>query len=380
MPRPRRRQLFELGGHWIAEEPGRSGLYHFWNDARTGRTRRESLGTANLERAKLALAAIVTERAPRSRNDALTVVLEKYFYEHTDKLPSADAARRAGANLLEALGALVKVGALDEAAQKKYAQWEADRGNSLAYATRNLGVLSAALRYAGLRLDIVTAESHLRDIWKIAAKPPRKAFVPSDEMLAQLWKAEMPDRLRRWLTISMLTACRPEAAIDLSPAARNRAAGTIDLNPAGRVQNKKHRPVVRVGPALRRALDALEKPSPKRNGGDRYVGYASVDSVDTALRRVCAELGGEFRRIGVYSFRHKENTVMRLARVPGEQRSLQMGHRRPDLRINDQYGDWDPDYLREACAALEAHFRRIQRLAKSHGIPTKERVRTKRAA
>lgn len=392
MPRPRARELFELGGHWIAEEPGRRGLYHFWNDARTGRTRRESLGTKDLEKAKLALAAIVTECRPKTRDSALTLVFEQYFTEQTDKLPSSNAARQAGSNLLGCLGEMTKVSALDLEAQKKYAKWEASRGNSLGYAARNLGVLSAALNHCGIKLEIVTSEAHLRDVWKVEAKARRAAFVPSDPMVAAIWRQKMPDRLRRFLLIMMTTACRPEASIDLAPCARNREAGTADLNPTGRVQNKKFRPVIRVGPLLRRSLDGWEKKQNPRAAGDRYVGYASVDSADTALARVCEALGGDFLKIGVYSIRHKANTVMRLAGVPGEERSLQMGHRRPDLRINDQYGEWDPSYLRKACAALEAWTRKIDRMArakpskvaehvaKSHGIPAKDRVRRKSAA
>ena len=64
MPRPRARRLFELGDQWIAKEPGRAGFYRFWNDIEIGRTRRESLGTTNIERAKEKLAEIIIKGAP----------------------------------------------------------------------------------------------------------------------------------------------------------------------------------------------------------------------------------------------------------------------------------------------------------------------------
>jgi len=93
--------------------------------------------------------------------------------------------------------------------------------------------------------------------------------------------------------------------------------------------------------------------------------------------------------MGVYSFRHKVNTIMRLAHVPAEQRSLQLGHRRPDLRTADGYGEWHPTYMREATAAIEAWTRRIlakakiierQKRANSHGIPTTTQGTRRKAA
>ena len=76
-------------------------------------------------------------------------------------------------------------------------------------------------------------------------KPARKLFEPSDAELARLLAARMSDSLRIWLLNSMATAGRPEAVLDLTPAARVRDRGLIDLNPEGRRQNKKYRPTVR---------------------------------------------------------------------------------------------------------------------------------------
>lgn len=58
---------------------------------------------------------------------------------------------------------------------------------------------------------------------------------------------------------------------------------------------------------------------------------ASVDSIDTALRRVCAKAEVSMPFLSVYSFRHRVVSVLRASKspyVPSEQISYQLGHRR----------------------------------------------------
>ena len=103
----------------------------------------------------------------------------------------------------------------------------------------------------------------------------------------------MPENLRRWILNSMATGGRPEAGLDLVPASRVRDLRLIDLNPEGRRQNKKYRATVRELAAQTRWLDRWEKEAANaaEMGEERlpqYCGYASVDSIDTALRRLGA--------------------------------------------------------------------------------------------
>jgi hypothetical protein len=104
MPRPRARNLFELGGQWIAKEPGSPFLHRFWTEPGTGRTRRASLRTQDLEVAKRLLAEIVLKGASKSQNTPLSAVLLDYFESRTDKLPSKKPARHAGRLMLSCRG------------------------------------------------------------------------------------------------------------------------------------------------------------------------------------------------------------------------------------------------------------------------------------
>lgn len=366
MPRPRARSLFELGGHWISTIPERESLYAFWTDTRNGGTRRRSLGTADIEQAKLKLAEIVLMGAPATAASPLSIIFENYFLARTDQLPSKEPARASGRLFLKHWGSSAKVSDISQDKLKDLAKKLAKKGNSLGYIARNFTVLSAALRHAGISQRVIFTEAHMRNVWKIAAKARRRPFIPTDHQLALILRQPMPEDLARWLLIEMTTGCRPEAAIDLAPAARIQEAQAIDLNPEGRVQNKKHRPILRCPKVLTVALNRWEKAGLDKHGG-KYCGYASVDSVDSALERVCKKVG--LGQMSVYSLRHKVTTVLRAAGVPSEQIARQLGHKRADTATSDLYGEFSPDFQKAATDALDAWVRRLRQLeiaTKSH--------------
>lgn len=376
MPRPRKHAIFELGGQWIGRE-GKSPFFHrFWTEPGSGRTRRASLGTADIEAAKRTLAEIVIANAPKSKSSPLSVVLERYFEERSDALPSADNARLAGRTLLSFFGAAVRVEALTEARQREFAKVSAAKGHSFAYISRNLSVLSAAMNHSKLEYEFIRKDT-LRK-WGIK-ELPRKAFVPTDDQLAALLSLDLTEDFRRWLIVALLTGARPEAVLDLTPAARNREAGLLDLNPEGRAQNKKHRPIVREPRALTAWLDCWES----RNGNDNdsdlgfhndwcgdisdrggsvvhYCAYGSVESVQSAIEGYRGGKNANTRnavklpRLSAYSARHKVATVLRSAGIPEDQIARQLGHKRDDVRVTAAYGEYAPDYLKPCADALDA--------------------------
>jgi integrase len=318
----------------------------------------------------LKLAEMALQGSPATPTTPLSIVLENYFVDRSDQLASAKMARYAGRLFLKNWGLRVRATDLTEERQKDLALDMAKAGMSLGHIARTMVVLAAAISHARLPIKIFASEAYMRDIWKIPAKAPRKVFVPSDEDAARIWREDMPENLRRWLLISMTTACRPEAAIDLSPQSRIRDAQAVDLNPPSRTQNKKHRPIVRAPRALTVAMDWWERAGLDMHDG-RFCGYASVDSADTALWRVAQRKTVNLPRISAYSWRHKLTTVMRAAGVPDDQISRQLGHKRPSQRTTDRYGEFSPDFQREATAAIEAWIRKIIKRSKSKEIALK---------
>jgi integrase len=375
MPRPRARPLFEFGDYWIAEEPGRPGLYCYRKDAALGRTRRISLGTKDIERAKAKLQELIAQGVSTPTNDYVASVLEKYFEERTDGKPSEKQTRNAGKIFLKCWDSNLRASELDEKRQKEFAEWCIAKSFRLSYAARNTGVLAAAIRHAGVSAPkIVTSENIMRERWNLNDPPPTQRFIPTDKELGRLLSAPMPERLFRWIIVQMATAGRPQTGVDLSPTMRVREARLVSLNPVNRRQNKKYRATIRECKTLRGWLDKWEKDGLDSYGGF-YCGYATIEGVKTALQALRNRKGVNLPKLSTYSFRHKVTSVLRAARVPEDQISQMLGHRRFHLRTTAGYGEWDPAYLKEAAAALDAWFQRVQKHSSralfSHGNPTR---------
>ena len=80
-----------------------------------------------------------------------------------------------------------------------------------------------------------------------------------------------------------------------------------------------------------------------------------------------------------YSIRHKVTTILRRYQVPSDQVNVQLGPRRPSNRTSDLYGEYEPNYLGEAAAAIDAFTISLQRFTKrslfySRGTPADEQT------
>jgi integrase len=394
MSRPRARPIFELGGQWIARDPGSPFLHRFWTEPGSRRTCRASLRTEDLEEAKRLLAEIVVKGSPKTTNAPLSAVLLDYFENRTDKLPSKKPARHAGRLMLACWGETVRVAAVTEAKQKEFAEKAIAKGNSLSYVSRNLSVLAAALTYAKIDHHVIFGKGPMVERWALQPKAPRRPFIPSDDEVSKLLALPLAEDFWRWLLISLLTGARPEAVLELTPSQRSRDPGLLDLNPDGRRQNKKHRPMVREPKTLAALLDSWEndmrKARLKREPSaltvdisiDRYCNYASVESVQTALERVRHKNSKKtvnLPRLSAYSFRHKVTTVLRKARLSEDEIGIQLGHRREAARTTAGYGEWDPDYLKGVADALDVWFAQLQAKLKTKTIIAVPAGKTPRA-
>jgi integrase len=372
MPRSRKAPLFELGGSWIAREPGRDGFWRFWNDPGAGRVRRSRLAADDLEAAKIELARLVVTAGEKTPDSLLAAVLAAYHEARTDHLPSAKAARIASRKVLAFLRPGATVADWTEARVKAFAAAEIGAGLSHAYVSRTLSVIAAAFRHARLTPPPYSLA------WVHAAVPggkaPRRVPIPTDAEIARLLSAPVPEPLFRWMLISLATGCRPEAALDLGPDQRR--DGLLDLNPPGRKQTKKWRPIVREPGALTAALNAWDAPGEAEGRPGRYVAYASVESVQTALQRASEGLG---IKVSAYSLRHKVTSVLRRAKREGVTEdgiAAQIGHKRANVRVTSGYGEFDPDYLDAESRALD---RWLQGLGYSRRNPANQNEREARS-
>ena len=148
--------------------------------------------------------------------------------------------------------------------------------------------------------------------------------------------------------IRLNTGCRGDAARDLQPFQIDWDAGLVMLNPAGRQQTKKFRPIVPLTDYLRGYLKGLGSVT-------RYVAWhgEKIDSIKTTWRSVrqAAELPTTFYP---KILRHTVGTELRRRGVPGWDVSGQLGHKKGESAgTTENYAKFDPAYMARAKEALD---------------------------
>lgn len=364
---------FRLGRYWIDRVAGSANWYRFWYDAGAGETRRRSLGTADIELAKVKLAAHVIKEGsgqPVEPKDALLIaVFNHYWEERSDKLRSKAQARCAGRYLLEFLGNDARVGAFSRKRQVQFLQALHARGFKASYISRLMSSVQAALNSAVAKdedddLGLLTRAHKIIYQPKAVAEvlnvpePEARRWQTDLGMIATFLDALTPEEefLRRWVIMLVGFCCRPEAALEASPYQLDRRHQLVHLNPQGRRQTKKYRPTIPVADALWSLLE--EWSTSERLSGYTLKNYPSKQW-DTARTR--ANLPPEFTPRAI---RHFMATELRHAhrrhgvpRVPLDEREMFMGHRRANT--NDMYGVYEPDYLDAAKTAVDAVLRAL---------------------
>lgn len=167
--------------------------------------------------------------------------------------------------------------------------------------------------------------------------------------IALLLDAAHSRHMLMFLLVATNTLARPAAILDLEPPQFDGQHRLLDLNPIGRTQNKKFRPIVPVTPTLLPWLQRDVGPS------GHYVSYRGkpVRSILHMWRLTRAEAGLD-QRVTAYSIRHGMAREMRKRRVPTEQISLFLGHL-PDgaAATTSIYAPYEPGFLEDAVSAAE---------------------------
>lgn len=164
------------------------------------------------------------------------------------------------------------------------------------------------------------------------------------------------EQLHRFLQISVATWARPDAAHDVSTdRARDQwhsNARALNLNPRGRPQTKKHRPIVPIANRMAALLD--------KSAGF----YVSVDSVRKAFEamQVALKLPGE----GESGLKLIRRSMAHLARQRLGERDwiegqIMLGHRKTST--SDTYAPFETGYLARALEVTETIIAEIEKLA-----------------
>lgn len=168
--------------------------------------------------------------------------------------------------------------------------------------------------------------------------------------------------LRRYLIAAICTLARPDAILDMSvkPGREQwmRDAGLFALNPAGRIQTKKVRPVLPVVPLLASWLEVTDDwfVCTERTHFDEK---QKVDIITQhAVRSIRSAWDGARQAVGIPDgwgpklIRHSMATILANRRVDLIELEMALGHRVLN-KTSSRYAMFDPTYLGTVKAGIE---------------------------
>jgi len=357
-------RLGQVGNYWLSKGSDRAGAEdswcRTWYDKRTRQTRRASLGTADFAEASLALAnwVVANGNSTKTSPDQVRIahVLLIYWEEHAKKLPSSSTAWNGLAYWNEYWSDSF-VSDITPREQRRFREWLAAKDIGDGGIDRILADGRAALNRAVKWQDLTTAP-HIFEIQtaehKRSREPMGRPIGPVE--MALLFDAANSRHVLTYLVIAANTLARPSAVLELRGAQYDETHDCVDLNPPGRKQNKKHRPILAVTPTLKPWLQTVTSPT------QRYVAYglSPIKSITTAWELLVKEAGLD-ERVTPYSIRHGMAREMRKRKVPKEQISIFLGHLPKDSDATTSiYAPYEPDYCSEAVAAIESVMAEIR--------------------
>ena len=185
--------------------------------------------------------------------------------------------------------------------------------------------------------------------------PPRERVMDAGE-IAALWDHAEQEHLRMFILLLLGTAARPSAVLELTREQCDLERGLIDLNPPGRVQTKKRRPVVPMPDFLR--------PWIKQAPAGALVQFRgkAVVKVNKTWRDARAAAGLD-DAVVPYTIRHTIATELRTRGVPELELAGLLGHSMPNFRTTGRYAKYAPNHLSAARAAIDEFVTDIGRAA-----------------
>ncbi len=290
---------------------------------------------------------------------ALETVLVRYYENHARFLRSAETARNAlrlwSDHFPEAM-----VSELNLDTQDRFIRALRKRGCSDAYIQRVVTTGKAALNRAYKNNEISTVP-HIRNI----RSGHRRERVLSLEEVAAIFNVIDSDHLFMYCMLAFNTLARPEAILELRRFQVDTDDRRIRLNPPGRQQTKKYRPIVPITNTL--------LPWLKRGRCEYFVHWHGkpVSSIKTGWRKLRkkADLSDD---VIPYTIRHTMATELRKRGVPPWEVSGMLGHRASEYKTTEIYAHYAPDYLGEAAKAIDSYFIELQKVVAKPLILKKE--------
>jgi integrase len=343
----------EIGDYWLTKRPGSAQWCRTWYDADTRQTRRASLGTDDLQAAKVALwewfAKYGRVGKQQAAETSLELVLVRYYQQHAEALPSAEMARVALGYWSDFFGGAT-VSEATPARQREFVEWmKARRSKPLSdgYIKRVLTVGKAALNRAYEEGEIDTVPFVIPGQDSV----PREQVLSVDESAA-LWAAATQPHERMYLALAYGTLARPETILALRREFVDFDRRLLAMNPPGRRQTKKHRPTVPVCDFLLPWIEQAEAgPLVAWRGRE-------IASFKTAWRKMRAAAGLAPDTVPKV-IRHTMATHLRASGVDAAEIQGMLGHKAYSGKT-EVYARYRPDFLGQAVEAIDGYMNALR--------------------
>jgi integrase len=227
---------------------------------------------------------------------------------------------------------------IDDAMCRKYAK---GRGVGPATLRYELSMLSVALRHAGKP----------KQVWRPPAPERQVRHLTHSQF--ERWFAEVKaPHARLYVLLGLYTMARPTAILELTWDRVDFERGQVDLNPKGRRQTKKRRPVVALNDE---ALDALREAHKARQS--EYVierGAKPIGSIKKAFQAASARAG---IHVTPYTLRHTGAVWAAEAGASMDELAQFMGHD-DSATTSTHYARYSPGHLRGVASKVQRQPKR----------------------
>jgi integrase len=363
---------FEDHGHyWVTRNVETKIFYVQWYDSDSHQTRRATLKTKSSSEATKKVEKLIADGVTGDPREALAEkpmefvgqALEYYRTEYVAELRSKEAAESAMDNfLLPRLGTR-RIASFRKKDSLDFAKQLEKEGHANSYVSRILSILRSAFNRAE-EDDKISRAPRVPEVRgerekEIEPLRGRELIIPE---LAHLFDCVVDWHLLKFLNAGANSAARPEAILEARAERIDWAHSLFELNPEGRKQTKKFRPIMRIATTWRPWLEPITS--------GPIVSYAGqpVKSVKKAMQGLVKRSGLK-GRINATSIRHTLGRYMEnVAHVPEREISLFMGHipvsKKKSTRRYSPADPYHPDYMINAIAAVEKFVREINKLTK----------------
>jgi len=375
-------ERFQIANYYLSKRPRSDYWYATYFDPMGRQTRRHTLGTTDFEEAKVRLAEWVVlngrpQGARRLDEVYLSDLFLRYMKHKEAEVKGPESIRRALARFLEACNdAPLKVADLNLQTQKLLMErmratrvGPADKQRAMSGGTiqKSFAACKAAINWAWHNGEV---EAPIPFI-PFQDHAVRDRVLSIEEMAALFDAAEAP-HMRMFLLLLIGTIGRPKAVLELTREQCNLQHQFINLNPPGREQTAKRRPIVPMAPFLVPFIDACPL------GPLVHYRGAPIKKINSIWRKTrdLACLGED---VVPYTIRHTMLTELEEQGVPDTIISAVAGHNEHAVlrsstaggasRTTRRYIHRRLPTLQPAADAIEDVFQRIRGAMKRPLVP-----------